>query len=61
MVHLDHLDGVEMRSGDVGEVHHQDRAHREVRGDNPAHSLALAGRFELVDGVGAQTGRSNHR
>src|SRR5882672_6907842 len=61
VVHLDHLDGIEMRGGYVSQVHHQHGADREVRCDDAADPLALAGGLELVDGVRAQARGTDHR
>ena len=52
VMQLDHLDGVEVRGGELGEVHHQDRPDREVGRHDPAHTLRLARRLQLVD-IGA--------
>ena len=61
VVHLDDLDRLEMRSGDFREVHHQHRADREVRRDNPAKTLVLAGGLELVDSVCGDAGGADDR
>ncbi len=60
MVHLDHLGRIEVRSRDVGQVHHQHGADGEVWGDDPTQSLALARGLELVHRVRGQPGGAHH-
>ena len=50
-MHLDDLDSVEVRSRNLGQVHHQHRADCEVGRDDPAQPLLTARGLELVDPI----------
>src|SRR5712692_1211755 len=60
VVHLDHLGRLEEGSRQLGQVHHQDRAHREVGGHHPPHSRLPAGGLQLVDFCRRQPGGADH-
>ena len=60
-MHLDDLGRLEVRSGDLGQVHHQHRADREVRRRNPAQLLGFARGLEFVDVGRGKAGGSDDR